>query len=69
MHHTQAKNLPELLLFIDFEKAFDSLEWDYQNHCLQLSNIGPDLIRWVNTFYTNIYSCIINNGSLTIKFP
>ena len=27
MSFTRAKNLPGLLLFNDFEKAFDSLEW------------------------------------------
>ena len=64
----QAKKLSGLLLFIDFEKSFDSLEWDYLNHCLQLFNFGPDLIRWVNTFYTNIHSCIINNGSCSHYF-
>ena len=68
MHYRQAKKFPGLLLFIDFEKAFDSLEWDYLNHCLQLFNFGPDLIRWVNTFYTNIHSCIINNGSCSHYF-
>ena len=54
--------MPGLLLFIDFEKAFDSLEWDFLNKCLELFNFGPDFIRWVNTFYKNVKSCIINNG-------
>ena len=62
MSFTQTKNLPGLLLFIDFEKAFDSLEWDFLNKCLELFNFGPDFIRWVNTFYKNVKSCIINNG-------
>ena len=39
------KKLPGLLLFIDFEKAFDSLELDYLNRCLTLFNFGHDLIR------------------------
>ena len=62
MQYTQGKKFPGLLLFIDFEKAFDSLEWDYLNRCLQLFNFGPDIIRWVNTFYMNVQSCVINNG-------
>ena len=62
MSFTQAKNLPALSLFINFEKAFDSLEWHFLEKCLQLFNFGPDLIRWVNTFYKNVKSCIINNG-------
>ena len=62
MSFTQAKNLPGLLLFIDFEKVFDSLEWHFLEKCLELFNFGPNLISWVNTFYKNVKSCIINNG-------
>lgn len=62
MQYTQAKKFPGILLFTDVEKAFDSLEWDYLNRCLQLFNIGPDLMRWVNTFYMNVQSCVINNS-------
>ena len=42
--------------------AFDSLEWDLLNKCLELFNFGPEIIRWVNSFYKNIPSCVINNG-------
>ena len=45
MDYKKAKNLPGILLFIDFEKAFDSLEWDFGNKCLQLFNFGPDFIN------------------------
>ena len=68
MSFTQTKNLPGLLLFNDFEKAFDSLEWDFLNKCLELFNFGPDFTRWVNTFYKNVKSCIINNGSCSHYF-
>ena len=48
--------VPGLLLFIDFEKAFDSLEWPF------IFGFGPSLINWVRTFYCNIESCVLNNG-------
>ena len=44
------------------KKAFDSLEWDFLNKCLELFNFGPEFIRWVNIFYKNTQSCVINNG-------
>ena len=46
MSFTRAKNLPGPLLLIDFEKAFDSLEWYFLKKCLELFNFGPDHIRW-----------------------
>ena len=62
MEYTKDSNKPGILFFIDFEKAFDSLEWDFLNKCLELFNFGPEFIRWVNIFYKNIQSCVINNG-------
>ena len=62
MDFTLSKNIPGLLIFIDFHKAFDSLEWNFLLSCLRVFNFGPDFIRWVNIFYKNIQSCVINNG-------
>ena len=42
MDYTKVKKLPGLLLFIDFEKAFDSLEWDFLEKWLEKFNFGPD---------------------------
>ena len=62
MDDTRAKKLPGILLFIDFEKAFDSLEWNFLEKCLDQFGYGPDFIRWVNIFHKDIQSCIISNG-------
>ena len=62
LDYMKDKNLQGLLIFIDSEKAFDSLEWDFLIKCLKLFNFGHDFIRWVNIFYSNIQSCTINNG-------
>ena len=52
-----------LLLFIDFEKAYDSIEWDFKIKCLQQMNFGDDIIQWIQAFYQNTSSCILNNGN------
>ena len=53
--YTAAKNL-------DFEKAFDSIEWNFLFKALDKLNFGPDFKNWVRTFYCNITSCVTNNG-------
>ena len=61
MFYTKEKNLSGLLLAIDFEKAFDSLDWTFLNKALSACNFGQSFIKWVNTFYCNIQSCVMNN--------
>ena len=69
MDFTATENIPGLMIFIDFQKAFDSVEWAFLIKCLEKFNFGPDFIRWVRVFYKDIKSCIINNGLTSNFFP
>ena len=62
MQYTKDYDLPGFLLAIDFQKAFDSLEWDFIFKSLQLFNFGPSLQKWVKVFYNNPTSCVMNRG-------
>lgn len=42
--------IPDLLLLVDFEKAFDSLEWDFMFKCLNFLGFGESIIKWKNFF-------------------
>ena len=53
---------------IDFEKAFDTIEWNFIERTFKRFNFPKQLIKWINTFYTDIETCIINNGSTTKFF-
>ena len=44
------KNIPGLLLFLDFGKAFDTLEWSFIEKPLQHFGFGPSLSKWVRLF-------------------
>jgi len=68
MDFTLKENIPGLMIFIDFHKAFDSIEWNYLVNCLEAFRFGPDFIRWVKTLYKNIQSCVVNNGLTTGYF-
>ena len=68
MDFTLNENISGLMIFIDFHKAFHSLEWDYLYKCLEAFNFGEDFIRWVKTFYKNIESCTLNNGFFSEYF-
>lgn len=62
INFTAAKNVPGLLLFLDFEKAFDTVEWSFIQKALRHYNFGPSIVHWTKLFYYDIESCILNNG-------
>jgi len=44
MDFTAKENIPGLLLFIDFQKAFDSVEWEFLIESLEKFNFGRDFL-------------------------
>ena len=64
-----SNNQEGLLLLIDFEKAFDSVEWNFLDGALKFFNFGESIRRWVKTFYQNINSSILYNGHCSKSFP
>ena len=48
---------------LDFEKAFDSLEWPTINKALEYHGFGPVFISWIKILQSSPTSCILNNGN------
>ena len=66
--YLDARKMSGLLLFVDFEKAFDSLEWDFLFKALKVFNFGPNFIRWISVLYSDVQSAVMNGGFLTNYF-
>ena len=62
INYTAVKKIPRLLLFLDFEKAFDTLELPFIQKTLISFGFGPSIVQWFKTFYNNTESCIMSNG-------
>ena len=60
--YTKAKQTQGIALFLDLQEAFDSVEWEYLHKVLDVFNFKQDFKRWVKVFYTDISSCVTNNG-------
>ena len=60
--YTENEHKPGLLMLVDFEKAFDSISWDFIHTVLTFLNFGPDIRQWIKVFYTDISSCLNING-------
>ena len=68
INYLNSKNLPGMLLCLDFEKAFDSLDWKFMTKALKAFRFGEDIRRWIATFYRKINSTVIVNGQTSSWF-
>ena len=50
------------MIFVDFKKAFDSIEWDYLSKVLDVFNFKDDFKKWIKVVYTDVSSCVLNKG-------
>lgn len=58
-------NKPGIIVGIDFQKAFDSLEWPFIVQTLKKFNFGEYLIKWIEILYNNPCTVFKNNGWIT----
>jgi len=68
MEYTKLKQLPRIMIAFDLEKAFHSLSWFFLLKALKSFNFGESFIKWVSALYSNLSSCILNNGFSTQMF-
>ena len=66
--HLDESKSPGLLLNIDFEKAFDSVNWNFMFKALKAFGFQHGFCRWIETFYKNSKSCVIVNGQASQWF-
>lgn len=50
------------IIFLDFEKAFDTLEWNFMIATLEKFNFGKTFISYIKCIYNQCFSSITNNG-------
>ena len=68
MEYTEINKIPGITVLIDFEKAYDTLEWQFIHNTLKFSNFGPNIRNWISVLYTDIDSGIITGGYCTNYF-
>ena len=63
----EEENRPGALIMLDYQKAFDTVEWNFLFEALRKFNLGENFIRWVNILYTNPTFSVKNNGWISKK--
>ena len=59
---TSNKDISGLLVMLDFEKAFDSVSWEYLFEALKTFNFGENFINWIKLLYNDPLLYVTNNG-------
>jgi hypothetical protein len=68
LNHSEKYNVGGFMAFLDFKKAFDSLEWNFMFEVLKKYNFGESFRKWVAILYNEPVSCIKNNGWISNIF-
>ena len=62
LNYTENNSIPGILLLVDFEKAFDSISWNFMFKVLRYFSFGPDILKWIHILYKDSQFCVIQNG-------
>ncbi len=65
--YCEQENKPGALILLDYQKAFDTIEWKFMFEVLRKFNFGEDFIRWINFMYTKLTFSVKHNGWLSKK--
>ncbi|GKC98927.1 RNA-directed DNA polymerase, eukaryota [Tanacetum coccineum] len=68
IHLCKAKKKQSLIFKVDFEKAFDSVCWDFLDDILKKFGFGPCWRDWIQSCLKSLRGFILVNGSPTSEF-
>ena len=69
LDHCEENNSDGILLFLDFEKAFDSIEWNFLFKTLEKHHFKQNFIKWMKILYKNPIFRLKNNGRISKTCP
>ena len=67
MQKSKQERMANLILCIDFKKAFDSIDHTFINSTLKLLNFGPSFRKWVSLFFNERETYLLINGHMEEK--
>ena len=68
IQYAKENNRTGILMLIDFEKAYDSISFNFINKALHFFNFGPNMIKWIGILLNNFNASINHCGNISKTF-
>jgi hypothetical protein len=68
LHEMHRKKQSGVILKIDFEKAYDKLNWNFIQHILRMKGFSPTWCKWIASFMEGGHASIKVNDQVGEKF-
>lgn len=69
VHWSRESGQSTVILLLDFEKAYDRVNWQFLEAAMEKLGFSATWIKWTSALYRNASSSIIVNGKRLPKFP
>lgn len=69
VHWSRESNQSTVILLLDFEKAYDRVNWQFLESAMEKLGFSAEWIKWTSALYRGASSSILANGKRLPKFP
>ena len=69
VEYSEQRGKNSSIIFLDYNKPSDRVEWQWVLKCLEKFNFGPNFIQCINMLLKEAKTCILTNGFRSMYFP